>query len=513
MSATQDAGNGDGNGGGVTVTVAVQGSATGHVVSMPAGIDCPGTCSASFATGTTVMLMAAPDTGAVFAGYTGGCMGLDPSCTVTAGADQTVNARFVKSGEKRFAKQIDGASIGTATIAGAGKIVVAGGLADYSGLYISARSTTDGSVIWEQTYPGVLYPWLTTAPNGDIVLAAEFTGTPTLAGRTLANGGGIDCLVARISPADGAVTWVKEFGGTNYDDANAIAVTSDNTIYVAGNYSSPTFVVGTTTMTNGSTSNANAWLAAIDSGGAVVWAKQYGSDAGAEGIRGLTLDTNENAVATGTFTGQIILSTTLVYNASNGPASDGFVVTVRKSDGVALAGKQVGSTMNDYTEDVIRTGDGGYVLAGTFQGAQSFGGATLSNNGSDDIFLVRYTAGGAHAWSGGFGSTGADRANGTTLDNHGAMLVAGYYNAAIDFGGGLLPNAGGQDGFILKLNAAGTHAWSYRYGGNGSDSASAAVVDARDIVYVVGAFSGTADVADETFTSATFASFLVSYWP
>jgi hypothetical protein len=153
------------------------------------------------------------------------------------------------------------------------------------------------------------------------------------------------------------------------------------------------------------------------------------------------------------------------------------------------------------------------VVTGTFQGAQSFGGANVPNNGQDDVFMVRYTAGGAHAWSAGVGSTAADRTNGASLDNHGGLLVAGYYSAAIDLGGGLLPFAGGTDGFVLKVDAAGTHAWSYRYGGAGGDSAGFAVADARDNVFVVGTFSGTADVADETFTTATAASFFVSYWP
>jgi hypothetical protein len=505
VSSNQDAGN---DGPGFALTVNVEGSGTGHVTSMPAGLDCPGTCAASFAIGTEVTLTATPDADAVFGGFTGGCTATEPTCTVTTG--DAVTAKFIKSGERRFARQIDIAYLYAVTPAGPGKVVVAGVLADNSGLYISARSTTNGTVIWEKQYPGVLYPWLTTAPNGDIVLAAEFVNTPTLAGRTLTNAGGIDCLVARVSPTDGSVTWVKEFGGNNYDDANAVAVTSDNTIYVAGMFFSPTFVMGTTTLTNGSTSSADAFLAAIDPNGNVTWAKDYGSDAGAEGIRALSIDASNNALASGSFTGTMSPGPNTFYTAAMG---DIFVVTARKSDGVTLSSKQLGGAMNEAPEEAARTSSGGYVLTGSYQGAQSFGGANLPNNGQEDFFLARFSAGGAHEWSAGFGSTASDRASAMMLDSHGAMLVAGSYAAAIDLGGGMLSHAGGSDAFLLKLRPDGTHAWSYRYGGTDGDAATSVAVDASDNVYVVGTFAGTADIAGETFTSATSASFLVSYWP
>src|SRR6185503_10147515 len=84
----------DGGGDDGTVAVTVDGTGEGHVTSEPAGIDCPGTCSADFAGGTEVVLTAERADGSAFAGFAGDCSGLDPACTVRVDGDQSVDALF-----------------------------------------------------------------------------------------------------------------------------------------------------------------------------------------------------------------------------------------------------------------------------------------------------------------------------------------------------------------------------------------------------------------------------------
>jgi hypothetical protein len=75
------------------LTVNVAGTGTGTVSSTPAGISCPGTCSASFAGGTSVTLTASAAAGSTFAGWSGACTGT-ASCMVTMSAAQSVTATF-----------------------------------------------------------------------------------------------------------------------------------------------------------------------------------------------------------------------------------------------------------------------------------------------------------------------------------------------------------------------------------------------------------------------------------
>lgn len=71
------------------------GSGGGTVTSSPAGIDCGGTCSASFPRGQSVTLTTAPAAGSSFGGWSGGgCAGTGPTCTVSLAASAAVTARF-----------------------------------------------------------------------------------------------------------------------------------------------------------------------------------------------------------------------------------------------------------------------------------------------------------------------------------------------------------------------------------------------------------------------------------
>jgi uncharacterized protein len=65
----------------VSISVAIVGDGT--VTSSPTGINCPGTCSASFPAPASVTLTASANPGSEFSGWTGACSGTD-SCTLTS---------------------------------------------------------------------------------------------------------------------------------------------------------------------------------------------------------------------------------------------------------------------------------------------------------------------------------------------------------------------------------------------------------------------------------------------
>ncbi len=76
------------------LTVSVTG--LGTVTSNVGGINCPsGSCTASFAPNTAVILTATPATGSTFTGWSGGaCSGTTATCTVTITAATSVSAAF-----------------------------------------------------------------------------------------------------------------------------------------------------------------------------------------------------------------------------------------------------------------------------------------------------------------------------------------------------------------------------------------------------------------------------------
>jgi hypothetical protein len=90
----------------------------GMVTSSPAGIACGVTCAATYPTGSVVNLTAEPASGVTFAGWSGGCTGIDASCVVDMTTDQTVTATFI--GGKNLTTTKSGDGTGTVTSSPAG---------------------------------------------------------------------------------------------------------------------------------------------------------------------------------------------------------------------------------------------------------------------------------------------------------------------------------------------------------------------------------------------------------
>jgi phospholipase C len=90
-------GSGGTGGGGTTpptnFTLTVTPSGSGTVTSSPAGINCPATCSASFAQNTQITLSETPGTNATFSGWSGACIGTN-ACSLMLTASSSVGAAF-----------------------------------------------------------------------------------------------------------------------------------------------------------------------------------------------------------------------------------------------------------------------------------------------------------------------------------------------------------------------------------------------------------------------------------
>ena len=76
------------------LTIAKAGSGTGSATSTPAGINCGGSCSASYANNTSVTLSASPAAGSSFTGWSGGGCSGSGNCTILMDQDRTVTVTF-----------------------------------------------------------------------------------------------------------------------------------------------------------------------------------------------------------------------------------------------------------------------------------------------------------------------------------------------------------------------------------------------------------------------------------
>jgi len=77
----------------VILSVTLPENSSGTVTSSPSGINCPGTCNASFPAGTQVTLTETPNN-SNFVGWGGACSGHSSTCAVTVNGNQQVSLTF-----------------------------------------------------------------------------------------------------------------------------------------------------------------------------------------------------------------------------------------------------------------------------------------------------------------------------------------------------------------------------------------------------------------------------------
>src|SRR5258708_152969 len=72
----------------------------------------------------------------------------------------------------------------------------------------------------------------------------------------------------------------------------------------------------------------------------------------------------------------------------------------------------------------------------------------------------------------------------TAVDSKSNVLVAGYFEGVVTFGGTTLSTAGNYNLFVAKYSPSGSFSWAQQYGGGGSGSGKAMALDASGNIFV-----------------------------
>jgi hypothetical protein len=198
------------------------------------------------------------------------------------------------------------------------------------------------------------------------------------------------------------------------------------------------------------------------------------------------------------------------YYNCNGSLSDG---CEKQVDIKHLWSKSFGGSGDDYGNSVDIDNSGNVYITGYFRSSTiDFGGGALTNTDGFDIFLSKFDSNGNHLWSKRFGGSSWDFGYSVYVDSSSNVYITGsFMSSSLDFGGGVLTNAGGDCGggylcsdmFLVKFDSNGNHLWSKKFGGSGSDAGYSISVDNSGNVYVTGYFtSSTIDFGGGPLTNA-----------
>ncbi|HTQ04134.1 MAG TPA: hypothetical protein VMI54_09760 [Polyangiaceae bacterium] len=238
------------------------------------------------------------------------------------------------------------------------------------------------------------------------------------------------------SGQNASISWLSQFEEDLATNPSSVAVDAQDDAYL-------------TTLTGGTRKLA--------ADGTLVWSKPFGTL--------VAVSDTGDVVVSGSFTGTLTLDGTVLTSAGG---SDVFVARLDANGNVVRAVALGGSGDETVTSLVV----------------DHAGRAVVSGSGLGTVALDQTDA---PAWRVDyFGALGTDAAN--------DVLVTGALVGGTNFGGGTLTSAGGKDVFVVKLDQAGDHQWSARYGDAGANQLGQAIASDFDgDVFVAGVFDGSLD--------------------
>jgi hypothetical protein len=233
---------------------------------------------------------------------------------------------------------------------------------------------------------------------------------------------------------------------------------------------------------------------------APLWGASYG-DASSQFAYDVAIDNVTGRIAiTGAFQGTINFGGGIMTSQGN---NDVFLATF-EPDGTFIAERLFGDATAQSGVAVEWLADGTLMTTGNFAGTINLGGAgTFTSSGSNDIYLARYDYRLTYMNSKKFGDASIQTVTDLAVDNASNVIMVGYYQGTVNFGGSNLTTAGASDMFVAKFNSGLTHTWSKSFGdAAGSQFASGVDTDVAGNVYLCGYYTGTINLGGSTFTSA-----------
>jgi hypothetical protein len=201
----------------------------------------------------------------------------------------------------------------------------------------------------------------------------------------------------------------------------------------------------------------------------------------------ITTDGSGNVLATGSFSNDTIFFGSTAL--LNEGSRDVFIVKYDNSGNVFWA-KSGGGISADEGFDIATDASGNVYVTGVFRGPSiTFNTTTLINSGGAEIFLVKYDSNGNLLWAKRAGGINDEEGNGICTDNSGNVILTGYFRSpSVAFDTINLNNSGEKDVFTVKYDASGNVLWARSSMGSASDYSKSITTDNSGNVYITGSF-------------------------
>jgi hypothetical protein len=293
------------------------------------------------------------------------------------------------------------------------------------------------------------FPWSILANPASVAatLAVTLMLTPSAQSRAPTAVPGLSSefglpLAGGCDEAGAICTWEEVIGGRLDDEAHSVVEMPGGGYTLAGH-----------TRSHG-VRNRDAWILRLDPNGKVVWQQTIGGPL-TEKVFGIEATSDGGVVIVGK-----------TYSAGAG-GSDALIVRI-SAHGQLMWQHAYGEWHNDGARDIVETGDGGFIVAGSKGG-----------EADDDVWVFALDESGDMLWERTHGTPGEDGAVSVAVADDGGFAVAGYTQR---------PGMSNFDNWVIRLGANGDMLWQ-RHFSRGIFSAGTAISAAPDGGFFVAGIS------------------------
>ena len=322
-----------------------------------------------------------------------------------------------------------------------------------------AKYNSSGTMQWVRQFGTSDYD----SSNG---VAVDSAGNVYITGNTegslgKTNAGSYDAWVAKYNTS-GTRQWIQQLGTSKLDSSNGVAVDSAGNVYITGNTEG--------TIGVGGARDTDAWLAKYDTNGSTQWTRQLGTNLG-DSSGGVAVDSTGNVYIGGTTWGSL---------SENKGGFKNVYIAKYNSTGTRLWTKQPAKSLDEFggiaidnADNIYITGsDRGSVLGGTWAGGW-------------DAWVIKYSNSGTLEWSRQLGTGSQDYSNEVAVDNFGNVYITGSTEGSLQ-----RSNAGLTDAWIAKYDSGGNKRLVKQLGTSGEDFSSDVAVSSDGTVYITGGTTG-----------------------
>ncbi|MEO1437307.1 MAG: T9SS type A sorting domain-containing protein [Bacteroidota bacterium] len=305
-----------------------------------------------------------------------------------------------------------------------------------------AKLDANGDLVWAKSFNGFGVETVRPDNDGNVIIGFAFFQTidfdPGPSVQNISPSGDTDILILKLD-VDGNFVWANQISGTSTASPNDLAIASDGSIVVTGNFrSTPDFDPGPGTNTLTAFGGSDCYVLKLDNDGIFQWVRQFGGSAFEYGAK-IALDDTDQIYVLGEFFGTADFDPGAgTMDLSPQGSSDMFFMKLSASGSVDFV-TQFGSTVSQFPETLRIEDDGFAYVSGGFSGSGDFDPGTgtfdMTALGDRDGFICKLMASsGDLVWARQFGATQADvSTQSVAVTSDGTVFSTGSFSATPDF--------------------------------------------------------------------------------